>query len=172
MNQLRIIFDDRCFEDTIIRVEKTSTHLYLADVWMFNGIQIFTTTTFQQRQDLLKTIFREFYTPCAVFETLALELRENVPDVRGYEYYTNECGARGVFIENKPSEDELELDITRTDIPDVYRIPANGEYLQVKTLVLSQYLRTLGDKFRLRCRNNKDGTWLPLLSSNPVTNED
>jgi hypothetical protein len=171
VQQIRIVWDERCFEDTIFRVEKTSTHLYLADVWMFNGTPIFERTTFEERQTLLKSLF-QLYTPCKPFETYRIDLRDNVPDVRGREYYTNERGARGVFIEDKPSEDETLQEILKTDIPDVYKIVSNGEYLRVPTLALSQYLRTLGSKFELKCTNNKDGTWTPLLSSNPVTNED
>ena len=170
--QLRMVFDERCFEDTIFRVEKTPTHLYLADVWMFNGSAIYDETTFQQRQELLKTVYSNFYTSCPEFETLALDLRENVKEIRGKEYYTNERGARGVFIEDKPLENEADLEIVRTEIPDVYRIPSNGDYLQVKTLALSRYLKTLGQTFTLRCVNNKDGTWTPVLSSNTLTNEE
>jgi hypothetical protein len=171
MQPIRIVWDERCFEDTIFRVEKTSTHLYLADVWMFNGVPIFDKTTFEERQTLLKSLF-QFYTHCKSFETYHIDLRENVPDVRGREYYTNERGARGVFIEDKPSEDETIQEIVKTDIPDVYKLVTNNEYLRVPTLALSQYLRSLGPKFTLKCSNNKDGTWTPLLSSNPVTNED
>lgn len=171
ISPIRLVFDERCFEDTILRVEKTSTHLYLADVWMFNGTPIFDNTTFSERQILLKDLFG-FYTPCPAFESIALDLRDNVVDVRGREYYTNERGARGIFIEDKPSENEADVEVIRTDIPDVYRIPSTGDYLQVRTLSLSRYLKTLGDKFTLRCTNNKDGTWSPLLYSNTVTNED
>jgi hypothetical protein len=167
---IRIVWDERCFEDTIFRVEKTSTHLYLADVWMFNGVPIFDKTTFEERQSLLKSLF-QLYTPCKSFETYRIDLRENVPDVRGREYYTNERGARGIFIEDKPSEDESLQEIVKTDIPDVYRL-SNGDYLRVPTLALSQHLRSLGPKFTVKCSNNKDGTWTPLLSSNPLTNED
>jgi hypothetical protein len=170
--QLRLVFDERCFEDTIFRVEKTPTHLYLADVWMFNGHAIFDETTFQQRQEFIKTVFATFYTPCPEFETLALDLRENVKEIRGKEYYTNERGARGVFIEDKPLENEADLEIMRTEIPDVYRIRSNGEYLQVRTLALSRYLKTLGATFTIRCRNNNDGTWTPVLSSSTLTNEE
>lgn len=171
-NQVRIVFDERCFEDTIIRVEKTSTHLYLADVWMFNGACMFDRTTFQERQEFLKTLFATFYTPCPAFESIQLDLRDNVTDIRGREYYTNERGARGVFIEDKPSDKIVLHEIIKTDIPDVYRIVSNGEYLRVKTIVLSHHLRTLGSRFKLRCENNNDGTWTPLLSSSTVTNED
>jgi hypothetical protein len=168
---VRIVWDERCFEETIFRVEKTPTHLYLADVWMFNGTHVFDYTTFEERQARLKTLYSTFYTPCPPFESFCVQLRSELTDVRGKEYYTNERGAKGIFVEDKPSEDEAELDIVKTDIPDVYRIPSNGEYLSVKTLALSRYLRSFGPSFRLRCLNNKDGTWTPLLSSKPVTNE-
>lgn len=172
LQPIRVVWDQRCFEDTIFRVEKTSTHLYLADVWMFNGTTLFYITTFQERQELLKKLFM-FYTPCSVFESIAIDLRENIKDIRGFEYYTNERGSKGIFIENKPDEaNDAYLEIVRTDIPDVYRIISNGEYLRVRTLELSQYLRNLGNQFKLRCSNNKDGTWSPILSSSPVTNED
>jgi hypothetical protein len=98
-------------------------------------------------------------------------MRSELTDVRGKEYYTNERGAKGIFVEDKPSEDEIDIDIVKTDIPDVYRIPITGEYLSVKTLALSKYLRSLGPSFHLRCLNNNDGTWTPLLSSKPLTNE-
>lgn len=172
-NQLRLVFDERCFEDTIFRVERTPTHLYLADVWMFNGYAMFDETTFQQRQEFLKTVFSMFYTSCPEFETLALDLRENVKEIRGKEYYTNERGAKGVFIEETVSSSEGgEFEIIRTEIPDVYRVRSNGDYLQVRTLALSRYLKTLGSTFVLRCRNNNDGTWSPVLSSNTLTNEE
>jgi hypothetical protein len=166
---VRLVWDERCFEETIFRVEKTPTHLYLADVWMFNGTSVFDYTTFEERQTRLKTLYSTFYTPCPVFESFCIQMRSELTDVRGKEYYTNERGARGIFVEDKPSEDEIE--IVKTDIPDVYRIPAKGEYLSVKTMALSKYLRTLGASFRLRCLNNNDGTWTPLLSSKPLTNE-
>ena len=168
---VRIVWDDRCFEETIFRVEKTPTHLFLADVWMFNSKPIFEYTTFEERQTRLQNLYSTFYTSCPAFESFCIQMRSELTDVRGKEYYTNERGSIGIFVEDKASEDDMEHDIVKTDIPDVYKIPANGEYLSVKTLVLSKYLRTLGASFRLRCLNNKDGTWSPLLSSKPLTNE-
>ena len=168
---VRIVWDDRCFEETIFRVEKTPTHLFLADVWMFNSKPIFEYTTFEERQTRLQKLYSTFYTSCPAFESFCIQMRSELTDVRGKEYYTNERGSIGIFVEDKASEDDMEHDIVKTDIPDVYKIPANGEYLSVKTLVLSKYLRTLGASFRLRCLNNKDGTWSPLLSSKPLTNE-
>jgi hypothetical protein len=47
---------------------------------------------------MLKSIF-SLYTPCSEFETRAIKLREDVEDIRGYEYYTNTEGEKGVFAE-------------------------------------------------------------------------
>jgi hypothetical protein len=165
---VRIVWDERCFEDTVFRVEKTPTHLYLADVWMFNGVPIFDSTTFEERQNLLNSVY-SLYTPCPEFESFKVLKRSELNEIRGKEYYTNEKGARGIYCENS---DETLLEIVRTDIPDVYKIPSNGDYLRVKTLALSKYLNTMGSVFSLYCQNNQDGTWTPLVdtSSKPITN--
>jgi hypothetical protein len=165
----RVVFDERCFEDTIIRVEKTPTHLYLADVWMFNGVPIFDSTTFDERQEKLKTIYDMFYTPCPEFETFCIKMRSELTDIRGKEYYSTEKGFRGIFVEDTATD---HFEIVRTDIPDVYKISSNGEYLRVKTLALSKQLKTFGASFILKCTSNHDGTWTPILSSNTVTNEE
>jgi hypothetical protein len=159
---LRIVMDDRCFDETIFRVERTSTHLYIADVWMWNGTPLFGTTTFKERQDILEKIYT-LYTSCPGFETCPVQLRKDVKDVRGLEYYSNEKGARGIFVEHTGFE------ITKTGVPDVYRV-SDGGYLRVKTLALSKHLRTLGEKFVLDCKKNEDGTWTPILSSGTLTN--
>ncbi len=167
-----LVIDERCFEDSIFRVEKTPTHLYLADLWMFNGTPIFDKTTFEERREKMKELFHTFFTNCPAFQTICVDLRSNMKDYRGKEYYTNDRGARGIFVESDLNKDEMRLEVIRTDIPDVYRIPSNNEYLRVRTLELSSKLKTMGDKFFVRCKNNNDGTWDPLLSSNTVTNEE
>ena len=166
-----LVIDERCFEDTIFRVEKTPTHLYLADMWMFNGTPIFDKTTFEERQQKMKEIFCTFFTDCPAFQSIRVDLRSNIKEHRGKEYYTNDRGARGIFVESNPNRDEVRLEVIRTDIPDVYRIPSNNEYLRVRTLELSRKLKEMGDRFFVRCKNNHDGTWDPLLSSSTVTNE-
>lgn len=172
---LRIVWDERCFEDTILRVEKTSTHLYLADLWMLNGIPLFEKTTFESRQIMLNKLYTTMYTPCPSFETLSVKMRTDLTDIRGYEYYTNERGAYGIFVANtEQTAVEAVLDVVRTEIPDVYKILSNGDYLSVRTLALSRYLNNLGNEFSIPCSNNRDGTWTPLvdLSSSTLTNED
>jgi hypothetical protein len=152
---VRIVMDERCFEDTLFRVERTATHMYIADVWMWNGVPIFSTTTFEERQALLTKIY-SLYTPCPAFETYSVKLRDALTEIRGTEYYTAEKGARGIYVE------EPIFEIVKTDIPDVYKM-SNGDYLRVKTLALSKKLKLLGAKFSLPCTNNGDGTWSPFI---------
>ena len=85
--------------------------------------------------------------------------------MRGLEYYSNEKGARGIFVEHTDSR----FLVTKTEVPDVYRV-SNGGYLRVKTLALSKQLKTLGDTFTIDCEKNEDGTWTPILSSGTLTN--
>jgi hypothetical protein len=161
---IRLVWDERCFEDTILRVEYTPTHVYLADAWMLNGTPLFTTTTFSKRQELLKSVF-SMYTPCPEFETRAVRLRDDIEDIRGYEYYNNSEGEKGIFAECKKVE-TLKYEIIATDIPDVYKVADVG-YLRVQTMALSKKLRTFGRVFTLECVQNEDGTWTPVIDSLP-----
>jgi len=163
---VRVVWDERCFEDTILRVEYTPSHVYLADAWMLNGTHLFSTKTFSERQVILKSIF-ELYTP-SQFETRRIDLRENVKDIRGYEYYNNFQNEKGVFAECKKTEN-LQYEIVATDIPDVYKVADVG-YLRVRTIELSKKLRTLGKVFTLECVQNEDGTWTPIIESLSNTN--
>ena len=174
----RIVMDERCFEDSILRVEYTSTHLYIADVWMWNGVKIFSRTSFAWRQAYLKEMLSVMYTPCPGFESRAVELRhEAMEDIRGYEYYTDRIGETGLFKEEEdattalPPEKETDAEIaaayqiTTTDVPDVYKLEGDLGYLRVRTLELSRTLRRMGPSFRLKCVKNPedDGTWTPIL---------
>jgi hypothetical protein len=134
---------------------------------MFNGVELFSKMAFQARQEFLKEVYG-FYTACPVFETLPVLLRSGLTTFKGKEYYTAEPGAKGIYVEE--SIDPL-LEIVRTEIPDVYLIPSNKEYLEVKSLAVSKYLASLGATFSLPCRNNMDGTWTPIVSSSSLTNE-
>lgn len=165
---VRLVLDERCFEETILRVEKTPTHLYIADIWMWNGIPIFCNTSFDERQTFLKSVYEELYTSCPEFETYAIQLRSNLKEIRGRELYTNDPGARGIFVEDISTQKH---EIVKTDIPDVYKIVSNGEYLRVKTMLESKTLRKMGNKFMLSCKKNDDGTWTPIFSSEPSNNE-
>jgi hypothetical protein len=157
----RVVWDERCFEDTILRVEYTSTHVYIADVWMWNGIPLFRTKSFAQRAEFLKKAFETTYTPCPPFESRAVALRETATEVRGHEYYTDALGEKGVYVETKPDVTN-KYEIVATDIPDVYKVADVG-YLRVRTMALSKQLRALGRVFTLECVQNEDGTWTPRI---------
>lgn len=166
----RIVMDERCFEDSILRVEYTSTHLYIADVWMWNGVKMFNRTSFAWRQTYLNEMISVMYTSCPGFESRAVELRnDGMPDVRGYEYYTDRIGETGLFKEEipeaAPRTEKTTYQITTTDVPDVYKLEGDLGYLRVRTLELSRTLRSLGPSFRLHCVKNPedDGTWTPVL---------
>ena len=159
---IHIVMDERCFEDTLLRVERTRTHIYIADVYMWNGMSLYSSTTFEQRQTYCANLLA-LYTSCPAFETYALLSRADVPECRGYEHFVQEKGAKGVFVPVQPTV-ETES-IVRTDIPDVYKLPAHNEYLRVKTLALSKHLRGLGAAFNLPCVRNEDGTWTPKIES-------
>ena len=175
----RIVMDDRCFEDSILRVEYTPTHLYIADVWMWNGIKVFNRTSFAWRQTFLANILPLVYTPCPGFESRAVELRtvENLKkDIRGYEYYSDRIAETGLFrVEDvrapSPPPPTDRYRIMTTDIPDVYKLERDLGYLRVRTLELSLVLRTLGSSFYLRCvKNPEDDTWTPVIESRENTN--
>ena len=158
----RMVWDERCFEDTILRVEYTSTHMYIADMWMWNGTPMFKTKSFAQRNEFLKLAMAA-YTPCPAFETRKVEHRDNATDIRGYEHYTDAHGEKGIFMETKPEvQNHDKYEIVSTDIPDVYKVADVG-YLRVQTLALSKHLRSLGSVFTLECVQNEDGTWTPRI---------
>jgi len=165
----RIVWDERCFEDTILRVEYTPTHVYIADAWMWNGTPLFYKMTFAKRQEFLKSIIPLVYTPCPLFETRKVEFRDSMSDIRGYEHYTDVAGTKGIFIESKREEVPDLYEIVATDIPDVYKVADVG-YLRVRTLKLSHELRKLGRSFTLQCVKNEDGTWTPRIDSRLNTN--
>jgi hypothetical protein len=161
---LRIVMDERCFEDTIFRVEYTSTHVFIADVWLWNGIPLFQKTSFAWRQNFLQSIFPLVYTSCPEFESRAVELRNHINNIRGYEYYSKTSGSLGKFSPATTYE------IHATDIPDVYRLTVGG-YLRVRTFALSRKLASLGKVFHLECvKNPEDDTWSPVIESCGSTN--
>lgn len=164
---IRVVWDERCFEDTILRVEYTPTHVYIADAWMLNGTPLFMTTTFSERQVIVRALFG-LYISCPQFENRKIQLRDDITDIRGYEYYNNTQGEKGIFAEQKKVE-TLKYEIVATDIPDVYKVADVG-YLRVQTMALSRKLRTLGRVFALECVQNDDGTWTPVIDSPTNTN--
>lgn len=172
---LRIVMDERCFEDTILRIEYTPTHVFIADVWMWNGIPLFQKRNFAWRQDYLRSIFPLVYTSCPEFESRAIELRNHTTNIRGYEYHSNVAGSLGKFSAAPAPPAALPAakttyEIYATDVPDVYRL-AIGGYLRVRTFALSRTLAGMGKMFRLECvKNPEDDTWSPIIESPGNTN--
>ena len=172
---LRLVWDERCYEDTILRVEYTATHLFIADVWLWNGTRLFEKMNFADRATFLRNAIPVVYTPCQAFESRRVALRDTAASARGYEYYTDLPGEKGIYSDAvstpvpTPVTDTNRYEISATDVPDVYSVSAGG-YLRVKTLALSKALRSLGRKFVLECQKNPDGTWTPVIESHPNTN--
>ena len=174
---LRLVWDERCYEDTILRVEYTATHLFIADVWLWNGTRLFEKMKFSDRATFLRNAIPVVYTPCQPFESRRVTLRDVSASARGYEYYTDLPGEKGIYSDAvvapapapAPVLDTNRYEIIATDVPDVYSVSAGG-YLRVKTLALSKALRAMGRKFVLECQKNSDGTWTPVIESHPNTN--
>lgn len=133
---------------------------------MWNGSCLFYSLSFSERICLLEKVHSMLYTSCPLFETYSIVMR-NEENLRGYEYYSDKAGEKGIF---EPVRHDDMFEIVSTEIPDVYKLTANGGYLRVRTLALSRHLRTLGSKFKLRCKQNEDGTWTPVELSHLNTN--
>jgi hypothetical protein len=168
---LRVVIDERCFEDTILRVEYTPTHVFIADVWLWNGIPLFQRTTFAWRQDFLRSVFPLVHTPCPEFESRSIQLRNHTAKIRGYEYYSTVPGSMGKFAAAAAAPPTpTRYEIHATDVPDVYRLTVGG-YLRVRTFALSRKLAAMGKVFRLECtKNAEDDTWSPVIESCGSTN--
>ena len=147
------VIDERCFDDTIFRVETTKTKVYLADVFVWQGVPVHTTHTFAERQALLQGFLDTCYTPCPEFEWKALSLRSTATlPIKGYEYYSDAPGDIGAFTDDT----RVLYTARRTDIPDVYSIDGEEGYLDVPDLPTSQRLLALGEVFQVYCRRQGD----------------
>jgi hypothetical protein len=133
---------------------------------MWNGIKLFSRTSFAWRQTFLRQVLSCMHTPCPGFESRVVELRSDaMAGIRGYEHYTDRIGETGLFKAEAEVKAEDMYEITATDVPDVYKLEKDLGYLRVRTLELSRTLRTLGPTFRLQCVKNpeNDGTWSPVM---------
>jgi len=143
---ITISIDERCFDDTVIRVERDKKVLYLADIFIWQGVLVHKTMSFSQRQEILHGFFKYCYTPCPSFESVRLSLRPTTG--KGYEHYSTSPGDIGTFsIEQYHT-------IRKTDTPDVYAV--EDGYLNVPTLELSKKLREMGDVFEAKCKKVDD----------------
>jgi hypothetical protein len=145
------VIDERCFDDTIFRVEKTASKVYLADVFVWQGVPVHTTLSFSQRQTLLEGFLETCYTSCPAFEWKPLELRSSATiALKGYEYYSDAPGDIGSFTEDT----RVAYTIRRTEIPDVYAVDGESGYLDVPDLATSKRLLELGEVFSLYCKRS------------------
>lgn len=153
---IQLSMDERLFGDTILRVEKISkTEYVLGDIFVYNSSCVFACSTFKQRYEWTAKLLERFHCPTDI----KLIHKSNLPKdtlLRGRESYTAEVGSIGRFIELEMGE---VLDVYKTDLPDVYRIVGKEGYIKVPDLKTSQFLRTKGDSFKLRCIECEDEAW-------------
>jgi hypothetical protein len=147
--------DERLFGDTIFRAEKVRDSYVISDVFVYNSSCIFNTSTFQQRYEWTKELLKRFYRPGLAEFIHKSNLPENI-SLRGWEVYDWKEGSHGCFV-----EEQFEI-VTKTDIPDVYTVVGKQGYVLVPNLKTSQFLRSKGSEFKLKCVE-KDGNWEVIL---------
>lgn len=153
---LQVCLDERLFGDTIFRAEKVRDTYVISDVFVYNSSCIFVSSTFQQRYEWTAEILKRFYRPGLAEFIHKSELPENTK-LRGYEVYDFKEGSHGCFVELDQTET-----IIRTEIPDVYTVVGKQGYVLVPNLKTSQFLRSKGSEFKLKCVQ-KDGNWEVIL---------
>jgi len=151
---INICLDERLFGDTIMRAEKVRDIYVISDVFVYNSSCIFNSTTFKERYDWSKAILERFYRPGLAKLVHKSDIPENTK-LRGHEVYDFKEGSHGCFA-------ELEETILSTDIPDVYTVVGKQGYVLVPNLKISQFLRSKGSEFKMKCVE-KDGNWEVIL---------
>lgn len=95
---VRIILDERLFSDTVLRVVRLPKDVFIVyDVKTLNGVHVFETLNYEQRQEKLRALLELFHHP----DLTALVLPEDVPAgtlLRGYECYDDQPGTLGAFL--------------------------------------------------------------------------
>lgn len=151
---INVCLDERLFGDTIMRAEKVRDTYVISDVFVYNSSCIFNITTFQQRYEWSKAILERFYRPGLAVFIHKSDLPADTK-LRGYEVYDHKEGSHGCFV-------EMEETIIRTEIPDVYTVAGKQGYVLVPNLKTSQFLRSKGAEFKMKCEP-KDGNWEVIL---------
>jgi hypothetical protein len=145
--------DERLCGDTFLRCEKIKNDFIVSDIFMFNSNCVFACSTFEQRYEWLKELIK-FIQPIPNFPRFIHKSQlEAHHKIRGQESYIDEIGSCGFYSE----EAGQLVKIKKLGLPDCYQI--EDSYLRVPNLKTSQYLRTLGKEFQLRCVKNEDGSW-------------
>lgn len=155
VTELQISVDERLCGDTFLCCEKIRNDIVVSDIFIYNSIPVFQTTTFAQRYAWLQDLMR-FFAPCSV-RILHKSALEPCHPIHGTEYYTDEKGAFGTFVETGRFTKHPTL-------PDVY-LTDTGDYLKVPDLKTSVFLRTLGPVFSVPCTRTPDGAW--FMQSTP-----
>jgi hypothetical protein len=95
---LRIVLDERLFSDTVLRVTRLASDLFVvADIRWLNGKNLFETLNYSERHAKLDEMLSLFHFP----DLTALVLPEDVPGttpIRGWETYDDKPGSMGVFL--------------------------------------------------------------------------
>jgi hypothetical protein len=95
---VQIVLDERVFSDTVLRVVRLPKDVYVVyDVKTLNGVHVFETLNYEQRQEKLSALLDLFHHP----DLAALILPEDVPAgtlLRGYEHYDDKPGTLGAFL--------------------------------------------------------------------------
>jgi len=150
--EIPICLDERLYGDTIFKAEKINNTIILSDLYILNCTNIFRSSTYKQRSELISEIISRFYTEIKGFPQIIPKSKYDFTGkkLKGYELYTEEIGSKGYFIENTKTK------IIKSDIPDVYFIEGTESYIQVPDLKTSVYLRSLGDSFELELEEKED----------------
>jgi hypothetical protein len=95
---VQIILDERVFSDTVLRVVRLPKDVFIVyDVKTLNGVHVFETLNYEQRQEKLHALLELFHHP----DLTALIRPEDVPAgtlLRGYECYDDQPGTLGAFL--------------------------------------------------------------------------
>ena len=154
--QLNCIMDERICGDTIFRAEMVSKNKFMiSDVWLYNSSCIFAYTNFEQRYTWIPKILNRFHKHFEGFVSLIHKSQIETFSSKGSECYTDDPGTVGFFVEELTNMHW----VTKSEIPDVYKLDGFDGYLRVPSLELSQYLRTLGNRFQIECTKNEDDSW-------------
>jgi hypothetical protein len=155
---LKICLDERLYGDTIFRAEKVRDTYVISDVLVYNAVCIHNSTTFKQRYEWSAELIKRFYSSGLAKLLHKSDLPEDTK-LRGHEYYDFSKGSHGSFVELDESET-----IIKTELPDVYLVKGKQGYVLVPDLRTSEFLRSKGSEFKLKCIE-KNGNWEVIFPS-------
>jgi len=96
---LYLVMDERMFSDTVLRAIQVAPRRFLIyDIRYLNGIDVYSTFTFEQRKTRLVELLDMFHQPDLVSLQLPEDVLPHEFSVRGYEYFDDQPGTLGVFL--------------------------------------------------------------------------